>query len=502
MPVPGHPLPAVLVVSARSPSTRQLHEPAAPPGQSRCRSFTRKAGDEHPHPVVHPALGEQLRASRRRRSGSRCGPAHQAAKAVAGRRARVDLQRAPSGRRRPTNAVSGAVVRGRRRRTPASSSSLRNGAVRLRCGPSWRRLQRVEAAPAEVGRQAEVASSPRVVPRLVVASARSPSKNRRAARLAAASPSSGERGRHRRGAEDPVRRQRRRPTGWRPRPARGAGRAVGPPHAFENGVNTLYGSPPPVPHRGRVAPAYAEPDGRPASARRRPAPERPRRRGPIPYGPWSPVTKTCVGRPPRRRPGPTRRRVTGSHHRADRRIDSSRDREAADEERACGCRRPGRAAAGRRRTAGTTCPSAPAAASAASTSARWSDSRRCAPEPGDRRSGRRRFSRPSRRAGDERLLGDLDPADVLHLLLAFLLLLEQLALPRDVAAVALGQHVLALGLDRLAGDDLAADGRLDRARRTSAAGSAPCSFSVMLLAVVVGLVAVDDRAEGVGAARR
>ncbi len=31
----------------------------------------------------------------------------------------------------------------------------------------------------------------------------------------------------------------------------------------------------------------------------------------------------------------------------------------------------------------------------------------------------------------------------------------------DVAAVALGQDVLAHGLDSLAGDDLAADGRLD-----------------------------------------
>src|SRR5690242_2522251 len=62
----------------------------------------------------------------------------------------------------------------------------------------------------------------------------------------------------------------------------------------------------------------------------------------------------------------------------------------------------------------------------------------------------------------ERLLGDLDAADVLHPLLALLLLLEQLALSGDVAAVALGQHVLALGLDRLAADDATADGRLDR----------------------------------------
>ena len=40
--------------------------------------------------------------------------------------------------------------------------------------------------------------------------------------------------------------------------------------------------------------------------------------------------------------------------------------------------------------------------------------------------------------------GHLDPADRLHLLLAFLLLLEQLALAGDVAAVALGSTSLRL----------------------------------------------------------
>ena len=57
---------------------------------------------------------------------------------------------------------------------------------------------------------------------------------------------------------------------------------------------------------------------------------------------------------------------------------------------------------------------------------------------------------------------DLDPADHLHPLLALLLLLEQLALAGDVAAVALGEHVLADGADGLAGDDPGADGGLDR----------------------------------------
>src|SRR5215208_3693823 len=64
--------------------------------------------------------------------------------------------------------------------------------------------------------------------------------------------------------------------------------------------------------------------------------------------------------------------------------------------------------------------------------------------------------------GEERLLGHLDPTDLLHPPLALLLLLEQLPLAADVAAVALGGDVLAEGLDRLAGDDLRADGGLDR----------------------------------------
>ena len=64
--------------------------------------------------------------------------------------------------------------------------------------------------------------------------------------------------------------------------------------------------------------------------------------------------------------------------------------------------------------------------------------------------------------GQERLLGHLDAADLLHALLALLLALEQLALARDVTAVALGGHVLAERLHRLAGDDLRADRGLDR----------------------------------------
>src|SRR6478736_3072563 len=62
----------------------------------------------------------------------------------------------------------------------------------------------------------------------------------------------------------------------------------------------------------------------------------------------------------------------------------------------------------------------------------------------------------------ECFLRNLDAADRLHPLLSRLLLFEELALARDVAAIAFGQNVLAQRLDALAGDDLSADRRLDR----------------------------------------
>src|SRR6185369_14909274 len=64
--------------------------------------------------------------------------------------------------------------------------------------------------------------------------------------------------------------------------------------------------------------------------------------------------------------------------------------------------------------------------------------------------------------GNERLLRDVDLPVLAHLLFAFLLLVEQFALARGVAAVALGGDVLAEGAHGLACDDLAADGGLDR----------------------------------------
>src|SRR5205814_44723 len=61
----------------------------------------------------------------------------------------------------------------------------------------------------------------------------------------------------------------------------------------------------------------------------------------------------------------------------------------------------------------------------------------------------------------ERLLRDLDRSYLLHPLLSFFLLLEQLALARDVAPVAFGGHVLAQRADGLAGDHFGADRGLD-----------------------------------------
>src|SRR5690606_39799267 len=54
---------------------------------------------------------------------------------------------------------------------------------------------------------------------------------------------------------------------------------------------------------------------------------------------------------------------------------------------------------------------------------------------------------------DEGLLRDVHPPDGLHPLLALLLPLQQLPLTRDVAAVALGEDVLADGADVLPRDD-------------------------------------------------
>ena len=98
--------------------------------------------------------------------------------------------------------------------------------------------------------------------------------------------------------------------------------------------------------------------------------------------------------------------------------------------------------------------------------------------------------------GQERLLRHLDAADLLHPLLALLLLLEQLPLAADVAAVALREHVLPLRLDRLASDDPGADRGLDRDVEELARDLLPEPLDEQL-APVVGEFAVDDQRERV-----
>src|SRR5699024_1360507 len=90
----------------------------------------------------------------------------------------------------------------------------------------------------------------------------------------------------------------------------------------------------------------------------------------------------------------------------------------------------------------------------------------------------------------------VDPADGLHALLALLLLLEELAFTADVAAVALGEHVLADRADGLAGDhagtDRGLDGHLELLTRDEV-----LELAGHRDAVRVRLLAVHDRAERV-----
>ncbi len=63
--------------------------------------------------------------------------------------------------------------------------------------------------------------------------------------------------------------------------------------------------------------------------------------------------------------------------------------------------------------------------------------------------------------GEESLLRHFYRADLLHALLAFLLLLEKFTLTRDIAAITFCGHILAHSLDGLAGYDFGTDSCLD-----------------------------------------
>ena len=95
----------------------------------------------------------------------------------------------------------------------------------------------------------------------------------------------------------------------------------------------------------------------------------------------------------------------------------------------------------------------------------------------------------------ERTLRDVHRADPLHAVFALLLLLQQLPLPAHVAAVALGGHVLADGLDRLSADDLAADGGL-QGDLEEVAVDLLLELLQEVPAAALGLAAVDDEAQG------
>src|SRR5213596_2279221 len=96
----------------------------------------------------------------------------------------------------------------------------------------------------------------------------------------------------------------------------------------------------------------------------------------------------------------------------------------------------------------------------------------------------------------ERLLWDLDRSHLLHALLSFFLLLEQLALARHVAPIALGGDVLAQRADRLAGDHFGPDRGLDHDLEQLARDQL---FQLLgdLLAPLVRFVTMDDDRERV-----
>ena len=98
--------------------------------------------------------------------------------------------------------------------------------------------------------------------------------------------------------------------------------------------------------------------------------------------------------------------------------------------------------------------------------------------------------------GEEGFLGDFDVADLLHALLAFLLLLEELALAADVASVALGGDILAYLLDGLAGDDLPSDGCLDGDVELLT-GDELLELLAHAAAELVGVVDMGEGAEGI-----
>src|SRR5438046_483721 len=103
---------------------------------------------------------------------------------------------------------------------------------------------------------------------------------------------------------------------------------------------------------------------------------------------------------------------------------------------------------------------------------------------------------PNVEHGEERLLRHLDRADLLHPFLSRLLLLEQLALAADVAAVALREDVLPPRLHRLPRDHSRPDRSLDRDVE-HLARDLRAELVDEQAAAVVREITVDDQREGV-----
>src|SRR3990172_73143 len=96
--------------------------------------------------------------------------------------------------------------------------------------------------------------------------------------------------------------------------------------------------------------------------------------------------------------------------------------------------------------------------------------------------------------GQEGFLRDIHAADALHALLALLLLFKELALAGDVAAITLGDYVLAHRRDIFARDDLGADGRL-QAHFKLLPRDELLEFLDQRFAALVGAIAMDDHAQ-------
>ena len=92
--------------------------------------------------------------------------------------------------------------------------------------------------------------------------------------------------------------------------------------------------------------------------------------------------------------------------------------------------------------------------------------------------------------------GDRNRTKGTHTLLAFLLLLQQLLLTGDIAAVALGQHVLTQSLDGLTGYDLSANGCLDRNLELSA-GDILLQLFADLTGTGIGILRKEDEAQSI-----